>query len=151
MVIRRVNSKDESLYAVTSVGSLQRVIVCSRFSELNSFEEECTSFTDSGTDGVIYLRQYIDMYIVHTVISFCCQFAVPVIAGLGDIGLSAPCVRSLFCTYIDCVVPYMVGLVDIQCQTVDTVAAVYARQYSAISACNRQRISVAYHHTVFQP
>ena len=62
------------------------------------------------------------MYVIDTVVTLGGLSAVLVIACLCDVVQLAPCERCLAVTDVDGIVLYVIGLVDEEMQTVDTIA-----------------------------
>ena len=123
---------------VASIRRIQRVIVQtlrvqeSRSIILGQSPSYRVTLADGCLDSVVNLFPDVDMYVVYTVVTVHGLSAPYIIAGLGDVIQTTPCVRSLFSTDIQRVVLDVVCLVYSQAQAVDAVASVTASHHNAV-------------------
>ena len=69
VVIRLVNGKDKSRYAVASIAGVCRVTVDTRLRQVSTLELVVRTFTDSSVDGVEYLLKYVNLQSVIVLLS----------------------------------------------------------------------------------
>ena len=85
------------------------------------------TFADRQIDGVVGLLPNIDMYVVNTIVTVHGLLAVDIVIGRTDVIQTTPFIRYIVLADVNRIIPDLIGLMDIQGQTVDTVATVNVR------------------------
>ena len=121
-------------YGVAAVRCQQCIRIDARLIVRFAVHQDRVTMTSGEEEFFVSLIPDVDTYDMCTVVAIVSEGRKDVITALGDIGQSAPGIRSLLAAYVDLVIHDMIGLMDEECQTVDTVTAVTAEHMTTIVA-----------------